>query len=244
MIGVSRTVTSGAFRIRDVRYAAREDQGCHAHGELQISVIVAGEMDEAVHGVAYRGVTGDVVVKPAGLPHANGFTATRIVCIDADPTDFEVPLPGYSWHRSASVTRSAVQLAVRFLRGESVDEAVDDLVAALPTRALTDRAVATKAARAIDDLYASAVSIDALASKLGVHRVYLARVFRAQWSCSPGQYIQHIRVRAAAHAMASTSKPLAEIALDAGFSDQAHMSRTFLRSLGVTPAAFRRTARP
>jgi AraC family transcriptional regulator len=243
MIGVSRMVTSGAFRIRDVRYAPREDQGRHAHGELQISVIVAGEMDEAVHGVTYRGVSGDVVVKPAGLSHANGFTATRIVCIDADPSGFDVPLPGYGWHRSANVTRSGVQLAVRFLRGQSVDEALDDLIAALPPAVITDRAVATRAARAIDDLYASPVSIDTLASELRVHRVYLARVFRAQWGCSPREYIQHVRVRAAAHRIASTTKPLAEIALDTGFSDQAHMSRMFMRNMGVTPAAFRRIAR-
>jgi AraC-like DNA-binding protein len=52
-----------------------------------------------------------------------------------------------------------------------------------------------------------------------------------------------VRARAVAHRLASTARALAEIALEAGFSDQAHMSRVFLRRMGVTPGAFRRIAR-
>jgi len=37
--------------------------------------------------------------------------------------------------------------------------------------------------------------------------------------------------------------PLAEVALRAGFADQSHFTREFRRHVGVTPAAFRRSAR-
>jgi AraC-like DNA-binding protein len=36
-------------------------------------------------------------------------------------------------------------------------------------------------------------------------------------------------------------RPLIEVALDAGFADQAHFSREFKRTFGVTPSDFRRS---
>jgi AraC-like DNA-binding protein len=40
--------------------------------------------------------------------------------------------------------------------------------------------------------------------------------------------------------MKSSSKALSEIAIDCGFSDQAHMCRQFRRATGVSPNAWRR----
>ena len=54
----------------------------------------------------------------------------------------------------------------------------------------------------IERLEQHAESLEAaqhVAHDLGVHRVYLARVFRLQFGCSPREYVQHLRVRAAAH---------------------------------------------
>lgn len=236
------TAPATPFRIRDVVYAPGETQRRHAHDELQISVIFRGVLQEEVNGVAYRGRAGDVVVKPAGLAHANAFEATRIICLDADPRDVEMPRAEYAWHRGAVAGAAAVRLATRFVAGADPADAVDDLLAALLPR-LNDRGVAARAAAALDETFATGPSIDALAADLGVHRVYLARVFRAHWGCSPREYVQHARVRAAARGLASMNRPLADVALDAGFSDQAHMSRVFLRATGMTPAVFRRSAR-
>lgn len=229
------------FRIRDMRYGAGLTHGRHVHDELQISIILRGELREEVNGVAYRGVPGDVVIKPAAIPHSDSFDLTRIVCLDADPRLVDMVPPGYSWHRNPTVTAAAMRVAVRYVRSECTTEDVDELLAALsPAR---DRVVATKAARAIDEQFADNVSIDALAADLGVHRVYLARVFRERWGCSPREYVQRARLRAVANQLVTTTKPIVDIALGAGFSDQGHMSRVFARQLGTTPAAFRRLAR-
>jgi transcriptional regulator GlxA family with amidase domain len=40
-----------------------------------------------------------------------------------------------------------------------------------------------------------------------------------------------------------TERPVAEIALETGFSDQSHLTRVFRRALGETPAALRRRFR-
>lgn len=239
-----RVAYAGPWRIRDVRYEAGETHRQHGHDELQISIVLSGAVTEEVNGVAYRGSAGDVVVKPAMIFHADVFEATRIVCLDADPRAIDLAPRMYGWHRRGATISAAVRLAKRFFAGEDLDGAADDLVATLQEPSIAERALAIDAARMLEATFTGSVSIEAIASELGVHRVYLARVFRAQWGCSPREYLQHVRVRAAAHRLASTARPLADIAVDSGFSDQAHMSRIFGRSIGATPAQFRRLSRP
>ncbi|HEX8170275.1 MAG TPA: AraC family transcriptional regulator [Thermoanaerobaculia bacterium] len=243
LIPQERTIIAGPFRLRDVHYSAGELHRRHAHEELQISILLRGAMSEEVNGVAYAGCAGDVVVKPAGTMHADEFEPARIICIDADPRLFERELlPRYGWSRGGVVLLAAMRVVRSFMSGEAAADDVADLLAALPSRPVDDRLLATRAARALEDAFAETVSIEALARDLGVHRVHLARAFREQWGCSPREYVQRLRVRAAAHRLSSTREPLAGVALACGFSDQSHMSRIFRRGTGVTPAAFRRLA--
>ena len=51
-------------------------------------------------------------------------------------------------------------------------------------------------------------------------------------------YLQWLKLQRAAAAIAA-GKPLAEAAHAAGFSDAAHMTRTFRKTLGTTPSALR-----
>jgi len=90
------------------------------------------------------------------------------------------------------------------------------------------------------------VSAAELAREVGVHRVHLARVFRAHLGCSIGDYHRRRRVAWAANELRHGEASLSDIALRAGFADQSHFSRVFKQWTGVTPRAWRegRTARP
>ena len=46
-------------------------------------------------------------------------------------------------------------------------------------------------------------------------------------------------MRRAADALARSSAPLGQIALDAGFADQSHFTRAFRAAYGVTPRRWR-----
>lgn len=225
------------YRIRDMRYIAGETYARHAHDELQISIVLRGAYEEDAHGALNRGGVADVVFKPAGTLHSDVFSETRILCIDGPAPELE--LGGYAWHRGDAVTRAALQLAHRFFDGRDAAEDLDELFAALTPRSCRDHVLATRAAKIIEETFAGPRTI---ARELHVHPVHLARVFRARWDCTPREYLQRMRVRNAAHRLASSRAPLAEIALDAGFSDQAHMTRVFGRMTGLTPAAMRRLA--
>jgi AraC family transcriptional regulator len=79
-----------------------------------------------------------------------------------------------------------------------------------------------------------------LAREAGVHPVHLARVFRNLERRTPGEYQQHLQVRAACELLRKAEWPLAVIAAECGFADQSHFTRIFRRMTGTTPARFRR----
>jgi AraC family transcriptional regulator len=91
--------------------------------------------------------------------------------------------------------------------------------------------------------FTESLSLDEIARAVGVHPDHLVHTFRRQYHCSVGDYVRQLRVDFACRCMASSDAPLAEIALEAGFTDQSHFTRTFRRHMGITPAQFQREAR-
>ena len=76
----------------------------------------------------------------------------------------------------------------------------------------------------------------------GVHPVHLAARFRAHYGATVGEQIRALRVRHAMTCLQETKRPISEIALEAGFSDQSHLSRVFKKQTGRTPGQFRSAA--
>lgn len=96
-----------------------------------------------------------------------------------------------------------------------------------------------RAAGIVADLArAPGLTIGALAAEVGVHPVHLARAWKRHLGRSPGDAI---RLRRADHATQALvrRKDLAETAALAGYADQSHMTREYVRIFGVTPGAFR-----
>jgi AraC-like DNA-binding protein len=81
----------------------------------------------------------------------------------------------------------------------------------------------------------------------GIDRYAIARQFRRAYGTSPDRYRTMRRLGAARTAIES-GVPLARAAADAGFADQSHMTRQFVRAYGLTPGlwarAFAGPARP
>ena len=78
-----------------------------------------------------------------------------------------------------------------------------------------------------------------LAAEAGVHPVYFARIFRRLQGQTAGTYVHSLRVQYACRHLGDRDLALCDIAADAGFADQSHMTRIFRRVTGTTPAALR-----
>src|SRR5262249_33213402 len=92
----------------------------------------------------------------------------------------------------------------------------------------------------LDRGYMQPIPLRDLAVLAGVHAVYLARAFRRHMGSPPGVYVRRLRIEAARKELATSAKPIAEIALASGFSGQAHFTRAFHREVGVPPGEYRR----
>jgi AraC family transcriptional regulator len=92
--------------------------------------------------------------------------------------------------------------------------------------------------------FAENLALEEIAATVGIHPVHLARTFRAHHRCAIGDYVRQLRVEYACRELFRSDTPLAMIALAAGFADQSHLTRTFKRLTGMTPAQFRATVRP
>jgi len=72
----------------------------------------------------------------------------------------------------------------------------------------------------------------------GLTRYDLARQFRIMCGTSPYHYLLMRRLDFAREQLAQR-RPLVEVALEAGFADQAYFSRMFKTTFGITPARYR-----
>ena len=82
-----------------------------------------------------------------------------------------------------------------------------------------------------------------LARRVGRHPVYLARAFRHYVGSSVGVYLRSLRLDRAVRQLLFSDAPLSEIALDAGYVDQAHFTHALRAAVGVPPAKARAIAR-
>jgi AraC family transcriptional regulator len=90
--------------------------------------------------------------------------------------------------------------------------------------------------------YTHQLSLNAIAEEVGVHPIHLTRTFRRYYGCSIGEHLRELRVQHACRLLATSDRPLAEIAATAGFCDQSHLCRAIRRRTGLTPRALRRRA--
>ncbi|MUM77178.1 helix-turn-helix domain-containing protein [Pseudodesulfovibrio sp. F-1] len=100
------------------------------------------------------------------------------------------------------------------------------------------RAVA-RAREVIRAEYGEDLSLGRLAREAGLSPWHLVRVFEGEVGVTPHVYLTQVRVDRARRMLAGPGR-IADIAVECGFADQAHLTRLFKRQTGMTPGGFRK----
>ncbi len=79
-----------------------------------------------------------------------------------------------------------------------------------------------------------------MAVEAGLSVSRLHAVFRAEHDRTPQAWLSDLRLRAVQDALAGTTTPIAQLALDAGYLDQTALTRALRRATRLTPAAYRK----
>lgn len=148
--------------------------------------------------------------------------------------------------------RLQFEVLARARRGASRlswEDAVAELLLAVVGGAATERAsarhreVTEAASHAIAAKVSRPPSLSRLAAELGYSAFHLSHVFRRVNGVSLRAYHSRLRARLAAGRILEGAEDLTELALDLGYSDHSHLSRSFHREWGMTPSAFRSVIR-
>ena len=110
--------------------------------------------------------------------------------------------------------------------------------ASLPQR----QTLAERIKRALLDSIESPATLDELALTFGCRKETLIRVFRRAFHITPHAFVNNARIERAKLRL-KMGEPIAHVAADLGFSDQAQLHRTFVSYTASTPGQYRR-ARP
>jgi transcriptional regulator GlxA family with amidase domain len=93
----------------------------------------------------------------------------------------------------------------------------------------------------IRENYADTILVVDLATASGRSVSSLERAFRRHLHVTPKDYLRKVRVHEACKELIHSQDPVAGIAFECGFSDQAHLTREFKRIMHTTPAAYRKS---
>ncbi len=234
----------------------------HRHDTYAIGVTDCGVQVFDYRGAERTSMPGQVVVLypdeihdgRAGTPEGFGY---RIVYIE--PVQLSealralrgrpAPLPFVSDPVSINATLSrAIDSAFRLpLEPLAADSLLVDLAEGLLGAAATgasrgspriDAEAAERARRFLDAERTRVVHSTELESVTGLTRYDLSRQFRLMFGTSPYRYLLMRRLDFARELMRE-QRPLADVACEAGFADQAHFTRVFRSAVGLTPARYR-----
>jgi AraC family transcriptional regulator len=96
-----------------------------------------------------------------------------------------------------------------------------------------------RALEVLDQNISGDLRLSRVAAECGVSTSYFCRCFRTSFGTSLHRFVMGKRIERAQHLLLHSKLSIAEIAIEAGFSDQAAFSRTFAAITGSPPARWR-----
>jgi AraC family transcriptional regulator len=91
----------------------------------------------------------------------------------------------------------------------------------------------------VADHFSETITVENLANTAAFSSSHFSRLFKQTIGQSPMQFVMAYRVEQAKKKLARRNLSLMEIALECGFSDQAHFSRVFKQAEGIPPKIYR-----
>ena len=131
-------------------------------------------------------------------------------------------------------------------RGELALLLIERVIAAIAgNRPLAKAPAAREARRVVEAIRlvesdgARPLGLEDLAASAGMSKYHFLRVFRRLTGMTPYQYLLSARMRRAALELASSRRPVLDVALDAGFGDLSTFNHRFRAAFGATPTQYR-----
>lgn len=229
-------------------YRPSTAQAPHRHDYAQLSFLIAGSLRECTDGRPYELHERAMGFKPRGCVHDDMWGRHGVLIFslaltgeEAEAVERDHP-PG--WSRLPRLNLGAlVRLCLAEPDAGLRQEALHDALALLaPEREMIPEGAPLWLRRVREAIAEepAGTEIAAAANAAGVHRAHLSRMFQRFYGAAPSVYRRRAMTARATDALVRSQEPISAIAVDAGFSDQPHMTRSIQAETGFAPAALRR----
>lgn len=258
---VSRSEQLAELTLTETFYPARLRLSPHAHAQACFGLILAGEYEEAFRLKALSCRPHSILFRPPQVVHSNHVCEKGARCffIEIPPQWLEtLPERGARLREPAVLEGGQLEWLARRLYQEwrAMDEASSLIVHGLALEMLGhfQRGWQAKAElrppawlRQTQELlrarFAEPLPLAEIARHVNLHPAHVAREFRRYYRTSIGEFQRQQRIEFAREQLTNSNAPLSEIALAAGFAQQAHFTTVFKRLTGQTPAQYRTLTR-
>lgn len=226
----------------------------HAHQAGFVSLMLQGDYRETAGFTHFGYQRFSCIYHPPGMDHRDevGQAGVTLLTLEFKPELFEAmdfaavnlrPIIDLSGSRPAwelmGLFERIASSPMNDLDIESRAVALAFSIVKLSARTPRDLRSLQRACAYLHAHFGENLTLAQVAGAAGVHPVYLGQIFRQEFGETMGEYLNRIRVRAAAERLAGSDHPLSAIALDFGFYDQSHFTRIFRQLTGATPGKFR-----
>lgn len=255
-----RSLDVGPFNLVEAWFPPRLVLPPHLHDRTTFAVMLEGSFDVGFASATYACEPSSVFTEPLGDKHGNkvGAKPAHVVVLQPDHARSDLFDPCRSIFNEAThfshggIHSLGWRLAYE-LRAPDSTSGLSMQGLGLEMLALACRVEAPREARppewfesAMDMIHSTflgKLSIEDVAREIDVHPTHLARAFRKYHRESIGGFVRRLRLGWATDRLLASDDSIAQIALDAGFSDQSHFTRLFKRQTGVSPGRYRRGVR-
>lgn len=254
----ARTEEIGPFRITSACFPGRSTIPPHTHDRPVLAFMLDGSFDLSFPGRRpCECIPGSVFIEPAGETHCNclGTRGARVLVIQPDPDAPMLPAPvsavlGAPAHfQHAGLAARARRAAAEFSAPDALSPlalegfALEMLVLVARERSAASRSAPPRwmldAEALLRERFMDRLTVAEVAVVVGVHPAHLARAFRQRHGVSIGRFVRALRLEWASEQLTATPRPIATIAVEAGYADQSHFTRRFREFAGTTPHRWR-----
>jgi AraC family transcriptional regulator len=257
-----RKVELNGLILTDTTHSPNQKLPRHRHELANVLFLLKGSFNETISGRTQTCRRLSLFIRPPGELHSNEYDSTGTRCLiiglESKWRALMIPLSDVldrpSLNRSANIAGLGLKLRREIMMADpasalSIEGLLLELIAQVIRSSRPDRgsrrpAWLAQTREVLHAHFADNLSLAQLADQVGVHPVHLARTFKHFHKCTIGDYVRNLRIEFAERELTSSDRPLAEIALMAGFCAQSHFSTVFKCHTGLTPAKYRGAVRP
>ncbi|HVI46417.1 MAG TPA: helix-turn-helix domain-containing protein [Chitinophaga sp.] len=238
------------FRMNIAHYDPYTDIREHHHENAYLSLLIKGDYHEKNRKEQHTLASGEFIFRPAGYNHANHFMDRGGSCLNIEfkqdilqQHELYLSFPEKATRYKVGTFTSLYKLLYCFIKdidnGMPEDYIINWLADNKPGNIALRLPWLPQAIHILETEFDVHHSIRSLSERVHVHPVYLARAFKERTGFTPGEYQLKMRVQRTMELLFSTNLSVTQIAYAAGFSDTAHMIRSFRLFYPFSPHKFR-----